>query len=241
MTDQCDILAGNLRFVNSANYAHQRQRLTSHQQPSTLIVRCSDSRITPAIIFQQLKLGTIFEVATAGHVLDQAGLETVNYAVNVLGVHNVIVLGHEGCGAVNAAWESQSGHHGQSDPCQSMAFTCDAIKPSVVLASSSNAEADKAAIYATTIANISRTMQIIINATGIDPSLVHGAYYPLATGKVRWFCNHAADSGRRAEPVTTSNSTTGITWLLVALVILVVVWLVVRWRKVHSNSKPDRD
>jgi carbonic anhydrase len=100
---------GNARFI-SGNVTHpsqskeRLQELVSGQHPFAVVVGCSDSRIPPEIIFDQ-GLGDIFVVRTAGKVLDNAVLGSIEYAVGHLGVPLVVVLGHDNCGAVKAAIE----------------------------------------------------------------------------------------------------------------------------------------
>ena len=62
---------------------------------------CADSRVAAEIIFDQ-GLGDMFVVRTAGHVIDSAVLGSIEYAVTVLDVPLIVVLGHDSCGAVQA-------------------------------------------------------------------------------------------------------------------------------------------
>ncbi len=103
-----NLLEGNDRFV-SGNVVHpdqsiaeRRAELVSAQHPFAVVVTCSDSRVPPEIVFDQ-GLGDIFVVRTAGEVMDNVTLGTVEYAVDHLNVPLVMVLGHDGCGAVEAA------------------------------------------------------------------------------------------------------------------------------------------
>ncbi|GAT16363.1 carbonic anhydrase [Mycolicibacterium thermoresistibile] len=66
---------------------------------------CADSRVAAEIIFDQ-GLGDMFVVRTAGHVIDAAVLGSVEYAVTVLEVPLIVVLGHDSCGAVKATLEA---------------------------------------------------------------------------------------------------------------------------------------
>ena len=102
------LMEGNARYV-SGNVSHQdqyvverRTDLISSQHPIAVVVGCSDSRVPPEAVFD-LGLGDIFVVRTAGQVLDNASLGSIEYAVEHLGVPLVVVLGHDGCGAVTAA------------------------------------------------------------------------------------------------------------------------------------------
>jgi carbonic anhydrase len=97
---------GNDRFVAGAP-AHPSQSiqyrasLAEGQKPTAVVFGCADSRVAAEIIFDQ-GLGNMFVVRTAGHVLDSAVLGSIEYAVTVLHVPLVVVLGHDSCGAVKA-------------------------------------------------------------------------------------------------------------------------------------------
>jgi carbonic anhydrase len=104
---------GNERFVaGRMEHPHQgadrRSSLTGGQHPIAAVLSCSDSRVAPEIVFDQ-GLGDIFVVRNAGHVLDAAVLGSLEYAVAVLNVPLVVVLGHESCGAVQATAASVDG------------------------------------------------------------------------------------------------------------------------------------
>ena len=97
---------GNERFVSgSVQHPSQsvadRARLTHGQKPTAVLFGCSDSRVAAEIIFDQ-GLGDMFVVRTAGHVADSAVLGSIEYAVTVLDVPLIVVLGHDSCGAVKA-------------------------------------------------------------------------------------------------------------------------------------------
>ena len=75
------------------------------QHPFAVIFGCSDSRLAAEIIFD-LGLGDVFVVRTAGQVIDNAVLGSLEYSILELGVPLIIVLGHDNCGAVTATLES---------------------------------------------------------------------------------------------------------------------------------------
>ena len=79
--------------------------LSAGQSPVAAILSCADSRVVPEEIFCAPP-GALFVVRTAGNVADTNGIASLEYAVNVLGVRLVVVLGHESCGAVKAACEA---------------------------------------------------------------------------------------------------------------------------------------
>ena len=77
----------------------------SGQNPFAAILSCSDSRVPPELLFDQ-GLGDLFVVRNAGNSADRISVESLQYAVDRLGSHLVMVLGHQKCGAVTAAVES---------------------------------------------------------------------------------------------------------------------------------------
>ncbi|MFP3462918.1 carbonic anhydrase [Arthrobacter globiformis] len=104
------LLEGNERFVTGDSKhpnqnASRRSELVHAQNPFAVIFGCADSRLAAEIIFD-VGLGDVFVVRTAGHVIDDAVLGSLEYAVSVLHVPLIVVLGHDNCGAVTAAKEA---------------------------------------------------------------------------------------------------------------------------------------
>jgi carbonic anhydrase len=100
---------GNKRFVsgsleNPRRDPARRADIAGGQHPFAAIVACSDSRVSPEIIFDQ-GLGDLFVVRAAGNLLDAVGLASIEYAVEHLRVPIVLVMGHSCCGAAGAAVE----------------------------------------------------------------------------------------------------------------------------------------
>lgn len=98
---------GNERFVagrpeHPSQSIEHRAGLAVAQRPTAVVFGCADSRVAAEIIFDQ-GLGDMFVVRTAGHTIDSAVLGSVEYAVTVLDVPLVVVLGHDSCGAVKAS------------------------------------------------------------------------------------------------------------------------------------------
>lgn len=97
---------GNERFVAGESLhpnqdASRRSSLLEHQHPFAVIFGCSDSRLAAEIIFD-LGLGDAFVVRTAGQVIDDAVLGSLEYSISELGVPLIVILGHDSCGAVSA-------------------------------------------------------------------------------------------------------------------------------------------
>ncbi|ALG85919.1 carbonic anhydrase [Gordonia phthalatica] len=100
------IKEGNKRFVDGEvihpnQSSEQRAALAAGQAPHVVLFGCGDSRLAAEIIFDQ-GLGDMFVVRTAGHVLDEAVMGTIEFGPDVLDVPLIVVLGHSNCGAVGA-------------------------------------------------------------------------------------------------------------------------------------------
>ena len=101
------LMAGNARFakggVSHPNQgAGRRAEIAKGQKPFAIVVGCADSRTSPEIVFDQ-GLGDVFVTRLAGSIVDDAALGSIEYGVDHLGASLIVVLGHEKCGAVDAA------------------------------------------------------------------------------------------------------------------------------------------
>lgn len=102
MTKIYDILKRNENFANSNK--EQITQLIKSQNPVCAVVSCSDSRVPPELLFEA-KLGELFTIRTAGGIVDNAGLASLEYAIEYLNVKTILVMGHTNCGAVTHAQE----------------------------------------------------------------------------------------------------------------------------------------
>lgn len=103
---------GNARFIAGEPHhprqnVERRNELAGGQRPRAALFGCSDSRLAAEIIFDQ-GLGDLFVVRNAGQVISDSVIGSLEYAVAVLGVPLIVVLGHDECGAVKAAIDSTS-------------------------------------------------------------------------------------------------------------------------------------
>lgn len=101
---------GNERFVKGTSShpnqdAPRRAALVDTQHPFAVIFGCSDSRLAAEIIFD-VGLGDVFVVRTAGQVIDDAVLGSLEYSIDQLSVPLIVILGHDSCGAVTATRDS---------------------------------------------------------------------------------------------------------------------------------------
>ena len=101
-----DLMRGNQRFVTGKpkplDVAALRVSLAEAQHPDVIVLTCSDSRVSPEVLFDQ-SLGDLFVVRSAGNIADAIGVGSIEYAVEHLGSTVLVVLGHTKCGAVSAA------------------------------------------------------------------------------------------------------------------------------------------
>lgn len=99
---------GNEKYVNALSgigdvSPQARERtLTGGQHPYAIIISCADSRVIPEAIFSA-GIGDLFVIRVAGNVIDNHQLGSIEYAAGHLGAGLVVVLGHNHCGAVDAA------------------------------------------------------------------------------------------------------------------------------------------
>lgn len=99
---------GNRRFMQDANgcaadLAARREETAGGQHPWAIVLTCSDSRVTPELIFGGVSLGELFVIRNAGNVLDTGALGTIEYGAEHLHAPLIVVMGHQKCGAVSAA------------------------------------------------------------------------------------------------------------------------------------------
>lgn len=107
-----EMVRGNERFITGVP-RHPRQdvdrrgELIGTQSPHATLFGCSDSRLAAEIIFDK-GLGDLFVIRNAGQVISESVIGSLEYSVAILGVPLIVVLGHDECGAVRAAIDSQA-------------------------------------------------------------------------------------------------------------------------------------
>ena len=166
--------------MTSEQAAKRRAELAKSQHPFAIILSCSDSRVPPEIVFDE-GLGDLFIVRVAGNVLNDEGLGSIEYGVDILGARLIVVLGHQSCGAVDAAMKTVAAKGKAPGHIQSLVT---AIKP--VVDSTPKGDLD------TTIkANVKHVVDALRSSTPILKAKVDsgdvqviGGYYTLDTGAV---------------------------------------------------------
>lgn len=178
---------GNARFADGRS-AHPRQdsarraAVAGSQTPTAAVVGCSDSRVAPELLFDQ-GLGDLFVVRNAGQVADAAAIASVEYAVAVLRVPLVVVLAHDGCGAVRAAIDAASPDAPPLPPL--IAAHVDRIRQAVDAAVPRDAAAVGRAHLEATAGTLLAASELLSAAVADGSVTVVGAEYRLADGRVR--------------------------------------------------------
>ncbi len=183
-----DLLQGNKRYVSNQCQtikagADFRAELSKGQHPEAVIVTCSDSRVSPEIVFNQ-DLGRVFVVRTAGNVVDSIALGSIEYAVEHLHTPLVVVMGHESCGAVTAAVNSGEHVHGN------IGEIIKKILPAVKKAKAS-AKPGEDIVQKSTIENVKLVASDIVSKSDVishekneGKVRIIGAFYSLSKGTV---------------------------------------------------------
>ena len=185
---------GNARFVAGESMhpnqdASRRQSVAGGQNPFAVIFGCSDSRLAAEIIFD-LGLGDAFVVRTAGQVIDDAVLGSIEYSVANLGTPLIMVLGHDSCGAVTAA-HSVAGS-GQM-PRGFQRDLIERIMPSVLETQRLGHQDVNAAVVEHTKQTASRLMEqsrVIADAVSNGEVAVVGVFYHLEDGQAELVHGH---------------------------------------------------
>ncbi|OLS15977.1 MAG: carbonic anhydrase [Promethearchaeota archaeon CR_4] len=180
---------GNGRFVIGMRVSNitdtRRQELLAGQHPQVSLLCCSDSRVPPELIFDR-GLGEIFVVRTAGNVVDDIALGSLEYGAEHLVTPLLLVLGHTRCGAVTAAYQSPDmpGH---------LKKIMEEIKPAIELSSTSVRGKKEDLVSVAIKQNVNRMVKIIPERSEILQHLIGkgklviiGAVYHMETGEVEF-------------------------------------------------------
>lgn len=160
--------------------AKRRAELTKSQHPFAIILSCSDSRVPPELVFDE-GLGDLFIVRVAGNVLNDEGLGSIEYGVDVLGARLILVLGHQSCGAVDAAMKTVAAKGKAPGHIQSLVT---AIKPVVDSTPKADLETMIKANVKHVVDALRASKPILKSKVDSGDVQVIGGYYTLDTGAV---------------------------------------------------------
>ncbi len=189
--------AGNERFVQGKSIQPHRalpwQPQQGRNKPMATILGCSDSLVPPELIFDQ-GFGDLFVIRVAGNVVARSVLGSMQFAGVYHGSRLFIVLGHEGCSAVEAALEERHGRAGSPGRIEVLMRL---IRPA--LAGLDSSLAGPAALVAAVEANVRWSVRQIAAMPGVRKATdegriqILGALYEIESGMVRFldspFCS----------------------------------------------------
>ena len=106
------LLSGNIKYQkdmrDNISKSELNRELSNGQKPYALIITCSDSRVIPEEIFNA-SIGELFIIRSAGNVINEGELASIEYGIEHLHIEYILVLGHTSCGAVHAAIHDEKG------------------------------------------------------------------------------------------------------------------------------------
>ena len=190
---------GNERFASNVRISgdsiscpERRSELLTGQEPTAIILGCSDSRVPAEIVFDQ-GLGDLFVIRVAGNVVAPSQVGSIEFAAEQFGTRLVVVMGHSNCGAVTATLSELERPSENRSP--NLRSIVDRIRPSVEMLLETELknhpdELLEAAVRANIRASAnqlrhgSQTLEELVQNDGL---LVVGAEYSLETGVVDFF------------------------------------------------------
>ena len=183
---------GNARFFGGQaqrpeTSAAERRAQILGQTPFAVVLACSDSRVPTEIIFDQ-GLGTLFITRVAGNIVETGTTGSIEYAVNHLKTHIVVVLGHEGGGAVKAALLPAADRARETPSIQAL---LNEIVPSV--SKIPKIRDEKAKLREAVVANVRQQVFNVKKQPAIQAAIasnkiiVVGAFYEITSGAVDFF------------------------------------------------------
>jgi carbonic anhydrase len=181
------LMKGNERYVEGVarrhDFRHEREALTKGQNPYAGVLSCADSRIAPEYAFDAGR-GDLFVCRVAGNLVNDDVVASLEYAVSVLNTPLIMVLGHQACGAVDAAIKSIK--DGTTLPGHLPSLVT-ALAPAVKAALDQPGDTLDNAIrqnVVLTVAGIKAATPILSKAVEDNKLRVVGAVYDLSDGRV---------------------------------------------------------
>jgi carbonic anhydrase len=188
---------GNQRYVQNVRsvdsmISHSRRGDMTLQSPFAIILGCSDSRAPAEIVFDQ-GLGDLFVIRVAGNIVAPSQVGSVEFAAERFGTRLVVVMGHTGCGAIDAAIEAISGEHGPTS--RNVLSIVDRVRPGIESLFSTEVARDPTRLRREAMrANVRASVEHLRHGSDIIERLaeqgglaVVGAELDLATGEVTFF------------------------------------------------------
>ena len=181
------LLAGNERFVRGTPHHDHESRmrralLERGQDPFGIVLGCADSRVPPELIFD-VGFGDTFVIRVAGNIVDENEAGSIEYALAHLGTPLVVVLGHEGCGAITAALDTRE--HKEPEELEHLLHD---LLPGLAEIDPELKKRDRIhlGVEANVRYQVAQLARIAEGIEGLNPgTLIVGAVYELDSGRVR--------------------------------------------------------
>lgn len=178
-----ELIEGNRRFLEGDTHERdlsaERARTEKGQSPKAIVMGCSDSRVPAELLFDQ-GIGDLFVIRTAGHILGEASVHSIEFAIEALGVPVVIVLGHTDCAAVKAGVSGTGGEH-------AAAWLADQVRSSLAEEPSVDGHhTDAEAIHARCVARRVAELSGVAERISAGTVAVRPAVYDVASGRVEF-------------------------------------------------------
>ena len=181
--------SGNSRFFGGTAKrpemsANERRAQILGQTPFAVVLGCSDSRVPIELVYDQ-SLGDIFAVRVAGQIVDPGTIGSVEYAVKHLKTKVLVIMGHEGCGAVKAAMSKPEDLKGEPE---NVKYLVDKIAPAV--SGIPEIRDPKARMREAVMANVRKQVAlakenpVVKAAVAKNELAVVGAFYEISSGQV---------------------------------------------------------
>jgi carbonic anhydrase len=179
---------GNARYVEGVAKRHdfvaEREALVGGQNPFAGVLSCADSRIAPEYAFDTAR-GDLFVVRVAGNFMDTDGLASFEYTVKFLGTTLLVVLGHDKCGAVDAAIKAVKG----AELPGHLPELVEHIEPAVKAAMAKSGDLLANAIRENVLRNVENlkaASPILSQYVSEKKLMVVGGIYKLDDGRIEW-------------------------------------------------------
>lgn len=183
--------AGNARFAEGkTHHAHEsadwRKHLVAGQKPFATVIGCSDSRVPTELVFDQ-GFGDLFVIRVAGNVIAPDVVGSVEYAVAHLKTRLLVIMGHQGCGAVTAAVQALAGKFDELPGIRELVKMIEPGLPKDLLKSPMDQQV-ATAVEANVRWSIAQMSRVPCAKAALEAKeiMIVGAVYDLATGQVRF-------------------------------------------------------
>lgn len=213
-----ELIIGNELFKQSYYKAHEKKFLElaeKGQNPKTLFIGCSDSRVIPDLITKS-KPGDLFVVRNIGNLVApfspdedfHSTASAIEYAVSILGVKNIIICGHTQCGAIEAVFDKERLNVPELIHTKKWLTLAEAPKAQALLALGSNASKESLVRLTEKLSVVAQlenllTYPSVKKAVDSGDVSIHGWLFDLKTGEIEYYNPEIS----QFEPISTLIST----------------------------------